>query len=103
MAKNKVDGIIESVRYTPDGQVDWVRAHLRNGKIYTDWVILERDKLIQEIKAGKEFQTGKRLPYMGGMFELKAAVKVIQENGKDILVVGDKQASHDHLEDVPVI
>jgi len=78
MAKNKVDGIIESVRYTPDGQVDWVRAHLRNGKIYTDWVILERYKLIQEIKAGKEFQTLKRLPYMGGMFELKAAVKVRQ-------------------------
>ncbi len=103
MAKKSVDGIIESVRYKADGQVDWVRAYLRRGKIYSDWVLIDRNKLIQELKAGKDFQAGKRQKYKGGTFDLTGAVTVVQANGKEILVTGNRQASQDDLAGVPTI
>jgi len=103
MAKDQVDGVIVSVRYKPEGQVAWVRAYLRRGKIFSDVVLLEREKLIQDIKSGKNYHAGQRLPYFGGRFEVKSPLKVIRNNNSEILVTGDSQTARDDLEGVPVI
>ena len=103
MAKIKYDGVIEAVRYKPDGEVDWVRAYERRGAIFSDYILLDRQSLIQLLKKGKRDLAGKRLPYMAGTFEVSSPLKVVTTGGKDVLVTDDVQSSHDRLEGVPLV
>ena len=103
MAKPKFDGVIEAVHYDMDGQVVWVRVFERRGPTFSDRVLLNRESLIQQIKAGKRFFSGKRKEYLAGTFEISELVKVIQKNGKDILAIGDQQTEQDCLKGVPII
>ena len=52
MAKVKYDGVIEAVHYAADGQVEWVRAYLRRGPAFSDRIMLDRQTLIEDLKAG---------------------------------------------------
>lgn len=103
MAKQKFDGVVECVRYKPTGEVDWVRAYERRGAIFSDHVTIEREALIQKMKAGKKFVAGRRIPYMAGSFEVTDSLQIIEVDGKDILVTGDLQADQDRLNGVPLI
>ncbi len=103
MAKTKIDGVVEAVRYGTDGQVDWVRAYLRHGMAFSDRVILDRQSLIEQLNAGKQFFAGRRVQLMGGTFETGEALHVLQKNGREVLVTGDIQADQDRLEGIPLI
>jgi hypothetical protein len=103
MAKPKFDGVVEAVHYKPDGQIDWVRAYLRRGAAFSDRILINRQALIEQVKAGKHFLSGKRIPLMAGTFEVSRPVKVIQSNGSEILVTDELQTAQDCLEGVPVI
>ncbi|MDI6693574.1 MAG: hypothetical protein QME21_00885 [Anaerolineales bacterium] len=103
MAKPKFDGVVEAVHYNSDGKVKWVRAYVRRGAIFSDRVLIERQALIDQIKAGKNFVTGKRLPMMGGTFEVDKPVRIAQNNGKEVLTTGEPREDRDHLDGVPVI
>ncbi len=103
MARQKYDGVVEAVHYTPDGQVAWVRAYLRTGPIFSDRVLLDRQMLIDHLKNGKSFYTGKRIERMGGNFEVDQSVRLVERNGKRIIVAGDSPVEREHLEGVPVI
>lgn len=103
MEKIQYDGVVNAAHYTKDGQVDWVRTFLRRREVFSDYVILDRQSLIEHIKAGKKFMVGKRIPYYGGKFEVTDSIRVVQKDGKDILAVGDTQADQDHLAGVPVL
>ena len=103
MAKQKYDGVVEAVHYTPEGQVEWVRAYLRRMVIFSDRVMLDRPTLIEYLKSGKRFVIGRRIEGVGANFEVSGSLNVQQKNGQDILVVGDVQADHDRLDGVPII
>jgi hypothetical protein len=103
MVKAVVDGIVQAVRYDSGGQVDWVRAYLRRGPTWSDTILLDRENLVKEIKAGKQFRTGKRVPLMGGTFETHAPLRLIEKDGREILVTGELQAVTDNLEGVPLV
>lgn len=103
MAKPKFDGVVEAVRYTPDGQVDWVRAYLRRGPTFSDHQLLSRHTLIEELKSGKRYLAGKRVPLMASTFEVSKPLRVLERNGSDVLVTGSLEADRDNLEGVPVI
>ncbi len=103
MAKVKYDGVIEAVHYNADGQVDWVRGYLRRGAVFSDRVLLDRQQLIDDLKAGKNYLVGKRSHLMGATFEVSHPLRVVDANSEDILVVGETKADHDHLEGVPII
>jgi hypothetical protein len=103
MAKTKFDGVVEAVHYTPLRQVEWVRAYLRRGMVFTDRLLVDRQSLVEHLKSGKKLMAGKRLPLMGGTFEVTHPLRLIEQDGRDVLVVGDEQAEHDYLEGVPVI
>lgn len=103
MAKTKVDGVVEAVRYTPQGQVAWVRAYLRRGPTFSDRLLLDRQALVDQLKAGKRFFSGSRLTYLAGTFELRQPLQLQQKNGQVIVVAGAAQAERDHLEGVPVL
>lgn len=103
MAKIDYDGVLNAVHYQEDGQVEWVRTFLRRRDVFSDYVILDRQSLIEHIKAGKKFMVGKRIPYLGGKFEVTQPVRVIQKDNRDILVVGDTRADQDTLTGVPIL
>jgi hypothetical protein len=103
MAKPKYDGVVEVVHLKPDGQVDWVRAYLRRGAAFSDHIMLDRPTLVEQIKSGKRYLTGKRIPLMAGSFEVDQPLRVVQKNGKEVLVTGELQSEQDRLEGVPVI
>jgi hypothetical protein len=103
MAKSKFDGVVEAVHYQPDGQVGWVRAYLRRGKIFTDRTMLDRQTLVEQLKSGKRYLVGERVPLMGGTFDVSSPLRVLQINGREVIVSSDTSAEKDHLEGVPII
>jgi hypothetical protein len=99
----KYDGVVVAVHYKPDGEVDWVRTFLRRGAVFSDYIMLDRQTLIEHINSGKKYFTGQRKKYYGANFDLGEPVRVVKKNGKEILVVGNKQAEQDDLEPLGVI
>lgn len=103
MAKAKFDGIVEAVHYNPDGKVKWVRAYLRRGKTFSDIVLLDRQTLTEQLKSGKHIIAGRRIPLLASSFEVSKPIRVIRQDGQDVLVTGDTTANKDCLEGVPVV
>ena len=103
MAKLNYDGVVEAVRYTPAGQVEWVRAYERRGPVFSDHVLISRADLVARLKAGKRFLVGQRTTYQGAMFETSQPVQLVAKNGSEVILAGDDSTGHDHLEGVPVI
>jgi len=104
MAKMKFDGVIEAVRYAPDGKLVWVRAYERRGPTFSDRVLLDRGALLERLKAGKKFFAGQRVAYLSSTFDLKKAVRLDQQDNLEFIVAGDKPTGkRDLLEDVPVV
>ncbi|HEX9615855.1 MAG TPA: hypothetical protein VGA03_00470 [Anaerolineales bacterium] len=103
MAQKKFDGIVEAVRYDDDGRIIWVRAFLRRGPTWSDHVLLERQALIDQLKAGKRFVVGHRLPQLAGTFETTSALKLVEKNGDPVLITEDVQSDQDCLKDVPLV
>ncbi|GAB4417776.1 MAG: hypothetical protein Kow002_04330 [Anaerolineales bacterium] len=100
MAK-KFDGIIEAVRYTPNGKIDCVRAYELRVVAYSDRIILDRETLIKRLKNGKKFAVGQRKEYWGGTFDIKKTVKLASKNGQEYLTTRDQAVDRDELEDAP--
>jgi hypothetical protein len=103
MDKTKYDGVIEAVHYNENGQVEWVRAYERRGPAFSDTVLLDRGTLIEQLKAGKIFFIGQRILYMGSSFEVSQPVRIIEVDGKEVLVSGDMTSEQDCLEGAPII
>jgi hypothetical protein len=103
MANTKFDGVIEAVHYKPDGQVDWVRSYLRRGPTFSDRLLIDRQTLIEHLKAGKNYMVGRRVLQFASTFEVTVPVKVVQRDGKDIILAGEGPSNQDHLEGVPII
>jgi hypothetical protein len=103
MDKTKYDGVIEAVHYNENGQVEWVRAYERRGPAFSDTVLFDRGTLIEQLKAGKIFFIGQRILYMGSSFEVSQPVRIIEVDGKEVLVSGDMTSEQDCLEGAPII
>src|SRR5512133_4032947 len=99
MAK-KFDGVIEAVRYK-NGHIEVVRAFERRGSAFSDRVLIARKELLERLKDGKKFVTGKRKEGFGGMFEQGQPVQVVSRDGKDFISTRT-DANQDELEQVPV-
>lgn len=102
MAEKKIDGVIEAVRYTPEGKLKMARGYLRRGPIWSDRVLLTREELLEDIKAGKKWAIGQRVMYMAGTFETSHSVQVKGSQGQEVLYTTQSQDSRDSLEGAPV-
>ncbi len=69
MAKIKFDGLIEAVRYAPDGHIDLVRAYERRGATFSDHILINRTRLVERLQKGEKFVTGQRKEFLGSTFE----------------------------------
>ena len=100
MAK-KFDGVIEAVRYNPEGQIALVRGYELRGVTYSDRVLLDRATLLERLRDGKKFTTGQRKEYWGSTFEFGKPVKLVSKNSKEILTTRDDMPERDELEETP--
>lgn len=100
MAK-KLDGVIEAVHFARDGKIDLVRAYERRGVTFSDRVLIDRGSLLQRIKDGKVFYTGRRKEYLASTFELQKRVFAVPKNGVEILTTRADQPGRDELEGTP--
>lgn len=98
MANKKVDGIIEAVRYQPDGKISCVRFYERRGVVWSDAFLLQREDLAMRLKKGKQIMTGTRQAYLGSTFATRIAIK---EMGSTIITPGQAE-NRDLLDGVPV-
>jgi hypothetical protein len=103
MFRRKIDGVIEAVRYTPQGSIDWVRSYERRDMVYSDVLILNREEFLERLDAGQLFYTGKRKQYQGNAFETERKVITKGTNGDRIILTEGSDADQDHLEGVPLI
>lgn len=101
MAK-KFDGVIEAVRYHPDGQIAIVRAYVLRGVTYSDRVLLDRETLLERIKKGKKFTTGQRKEFLASTFQFGKTVKALGNNGKEFITTREGTPQHDELEETPI-
>ena len=99
MAK-KFDGVVEAVRYK-DGQIVIVRAFERRGAAFSDRVLMDRQELIERLKKGKKFVTGKRKELLAGTFEQGKPLQVVSRDGREFVSTRE-DTDHDELEQVPV-
>jgi hypothetical protein len=98
MAK-KFDGVVEAIRYK-NGQIVTARIFERRGSSFSDWLLVDRKELLERIKSGRKFVTGKRKSLLASTFEIGKALQVVSRDGKDIITTRE-QAEHDELEQVP--
>ncbi len=98
MPHKKIDGVIEAVRYTPDGKISEVRSYRRCGAVWSDHVLIDRTELVEQIKNGKSFFTGTRKEFLGGVFKTGSAVRYIDDH----IVTEGQAALRDLLAGVPV-
>ena len=102
-SRPKYDGVVDAVHYDDAGNIDWVRAYERRGPTWSDHVLLGRAELIERLKAGKRFYSGKRILFQAGEFEVGLPLKIIPTEGGEILVTGDLKTSQDQLAGVPTL
>jgi len=100
MAK-KLDGVIEAVRYNPDGHITLVRGYELRGVTYSDRVLLDRSTLLERLKAGKNFSIGQRKEFLGSTFELGKKVKVVNMGGEEFITTRDDVSKQDDFEETP--
>ncbi len=103
MAKDKYDGVVEAVHYKSEGVVEWVRAYLRRGAIFSDHVLIPRADFVSLLKSGRKFVIGQRTPYLAGTFETSLTINLISIEERELLVTGDRSSSRDDLAGVPII
>ncbi len=101
--KKPYDGVVVAVRYTPLGEIDWVRAYERTGFVFKDRMMMGRADLVERLQNGKRFKTGLRLPYQGNDFEINEDIRLVEENGATVIVAGQAPSSQDSLGNLPII
>jgi hypothetical protein len=98
MPRKRIDGVIEAVRYTPDGDIEFVRLYERQGSVWTDHFLLTRPALVKQLEAGKRLYTGQRIQYLGSKVDAQNPVSLA--NGK--ITSGKGNGGRDLLDGVPV-
>ena len=103
MATRKIDGIIEAVRYAPDGKVELVRYYERLGAAFSDRKLFSRDQLVEQLRAKKHYCGGKRIEFMGNSFETGIEVRLVKSGGAEYLQTTEGSGERDDLKGIPRI
>lgn len=98
MRRSKYDGVIEAVRYAPNGRIALARLYERRGSVWSDRILLDRRELTERLQQGKRLVTGHRMLYRGCTFETGSLIHL---NGENIVTI-DRSAGRDNLTSIPI-
>ncbi len=102
MANLKYDGVVEAVRYSPEGQLKLVRVYLRRGATWSDRMLLTRGDFLDILKTGKKMMIGKRIEFMAGTFDVSTPVQVKGADGQETIYAARALDGRDNLEGAPI-
>ncbi|MEN4013143.1 MAG: hypothetical protein AB1453_05060 [Chloroflexota bacterium] len=94
----RFDVVIEAVRFTPDGSLQTARIYERRGPVWSDRLLIGRADLIRRIRKGEKVVIGARKPYLANTFEAFAAVRLAQNDDKEVLT---SMVENDHSDSLP--
>jgi hypothetical protein len=94
MATKKFDGVIEAVRYAPNGKIELVRAYERRGATFSDHVLLSRNTLVERLQKGKRFVIGQRKELWASTFSVSDEIRYTAV--KDV-IANSQNVDHDSL------
>ncbi len=100
-ASNKIDGVVDAARFDPDGRLACVRVYQRLGATFSDHVVMDRAQLVALLKKGKRFGFGQRKESWGFSFEPSSEIKLVTENGQDVLRTTPGSGAGDDLKGIP--
>lgn len=103
MTENPFDFLIEAVKYTPDGQIQFVRLYERRGPSFSDRVIYQRDQLENVLSKGRKVVTGTRIHQLASTFEISGEVSLINKEGINLIQSGEAAGNTDQLQSVPIL
>jgi hypothetical protein len=93
----KLDVIVVAVRYNGShDRISMVRGHERRGFVWGDQVLLDREALMDRMRANKRVVTGRRAS-LEGDFEVFASVRVMTLNQRETLVAEGCEGEGDNL------
>ncbi len=98
----RFDGVIEGVRYSPNGMVEVVRLYERRGSTYSDRVLWTRAELVEHLKAGKKVAIGTPKHLLASTFELKGQVRLVRSRSGEMLVTHPEAGERDLLDGAPL-
>lgn len=98
MPRKKIDGVIEAVRYQPDGKIETVRLYQRRGSVWSDHILVSRSELVTRLAKGHNYVTGQRQPYLGSWLTTHQPVRC----ERDIISTAGSQQNRDLLPGIPV-
>ena len=103
MPQKKYDGVIECVRYAPEGKLSEVRMFERRGPTYSDRLLVSRPELLQRLRQGKKFAVGAPKPLLASTFEICAEVRLVGPRSQECIVAGKNPGSdRDDLQGAPL-
>ena len=103
MASKKIDGVVEAVRYAPDGEVALVRLYERRGAVYSDRLLLDRQQFTALLRTKKRFVAGKRIAMMGATFETGVEIRLVKTGAGEYIQSEMGSGERDDLKGVPQI
>jgi hypothetical protein len=95
MKKPKIDGVIETVHYSPDGQITYVRAYQRRGASFSDVVLIKREDLVRLLNSGEQYYTGERVYAMGTEFKTFERLQVVPSPDGNVILTASNGARDD--------
>ena len=101
--KKPYDGVVVAARYNHQGEIDWVRAFVRHGFVFSDRMDLDRETLIKLLREGKKFKTGERITYQGNDFRVLYDIQLVGSDSDLKIVAGKESEGQDSLENIPII
>lgn len=99
---SRYDVVIEAVRYAEDGSLQTARIYERRGPTWSDRLLISRQELVERLKKGQKVVIGARKPYLASTFEVFGSVRLVDSNGREMLISGDDQAQQDCLPQAPL-
>ena len=100
--KKSYDGVVVAACYTPQGEIEWVRAFERHGFVFSDRLTMDRETLLKNLREGKRFKTGERLIYQGNDFKISDDIRLIENDSGGIIIAGEASANQDSLGNIPI-
>ena len=97
------DGVVVAVRYSSQGEIEWVRAFERHGFVFSDRELMDRETLVQNLREGRRFKTGKRMIYQGNDFKIDEDIRLIENDSDCVIVAGSGSPNQDSLGNLPII
>ena len=100
--KKPYDGVVVAARYTPQGEIDWVRAFVRHGFVFSDRMNMDRETLLKNLREGKKFKTGERITFQGNDFKISDDIQLIESDSGSKIIAGEVSKNRDSLGNIPI-